>query len=83
MHLIDTHTHLYVEAFDEDRQQVLEDAMAAGVSHFFIPVIDSNYIERMYALEKQNPERIHLMAGLHPTHVKEDFLDELDQVDRQ
>jgi TatD DNase family protein len=74
---------LYVEAFDEDRQQVLEDAMAAGVSHFFIPAIDSNYIERMYALEKQNPERIHLMAGLHPTHVKEDFLDELDQVDRQ
>ena len=83
MHLIDTHTHLYIEAFDEDRQQVLDDALAAGVSHFFIPAIDSFYMERMYALEKQHPQRIHLMAGLHPTHVKEDFLNELDQVGRQ
>ena len=39
MKFIDTHTHLYAEAFDEDQQLVIEEAIAAGVDHFFVPVI--------------------------------------------
>jgi TatD DNase family protein len=83
MQLIDTHTHLYAEVFEEDQQLVVEQAIAAGVAHFFIPAIDSAYIERMYALEAAYPKSIHLMAGLHPTHVKENAAEELAKVAEQ
>ncbi|WP_224485026.1 TatD family hydrolase [Robertkochia aurantiaca] len=83
MNLIDTHTHLYVEAFDEDRKQVIERAVEEGVQKFFIPAIDSAYVASMYELEQLFPDRIHLMAGLHPTHVKENFEEELELVEKQ
>src|SRR6056300_1455231 len=81
--MIDTHAHLYVEAFDEDRDIVIKDAIEKGVSHFYIPAIDSAYHERMFELEKSYPENAHLMMGIHPTHVKENFLDELSLVETQ
>ena len=49
MYLIDTHTHLYVDAFDIDQKEVIERAMAVGVNYFIIPAIDSSHIKRMYA----------------------------------
>ena len=61
-------------------QLVIEDAIAAGVDHFFVPAIDSTYVQRMYALETAYPKNVHLMAGLHPIHVKENFLEELEKV---
>lgn len=70
MQFIDTHTHLYSEAFDEDQEQMIQRALDAGVSHFYIPAIDSEYTQRMYDLEKAYPEQMELMMGLHPTHVK-------------
>ena len=76
MIITDTHTHLYSEAFDEDRTEVIERALAAGVTRFFIPAIDSTYTQAMYALEQSYPEHMFLMMGLHPTHVKENYLDE-------
>jgi len=83
MVLTDTHTHLYVEQFDEDRDVVIKRAIEVGVSRFFIPAIDSTYYKAMYELEKQFPENIFLMAGLHPTHVKENYKDELQLVIEQ
>ena len=80
MELIDTHTHLYVEAFDADQKEVIDRAMAVGVSHFFIPAIDSSYTKRMYVLEKSYPNQVSLMAGLHPCHVKENIDEELEKV---
>ncbi|SIS81835.1 TatD DNase family protein [Zobellia uliginosa] len=80
MILTDTHTHLYSEAFDEDREAVIEKAMALGVKRFFIPAIDSTYTEAMFELEKSHPENIFLMMGLHPTHVKESYKEELRHV---
>lgn len=70
MQFIDTHTHLYSEAFDEDQELMIQRAVEAGVHQFYIPAIDSAFTERMYALEKAHPDRMHLMMGLHPTHVK-------------
>ena len=81
MILTDTHTHLYSEAFDEDRQLVIERAVAEGIERFFIPAIDSTYTKAMLELETNNPERIFLMMGLHPTHVKENHLNELQHVE--
>jgi TatD DNase family protein len=81
--LIDTHTHLYVEAFDEDRDSVIQDALQKGITGFYIPAIDASYHERMFNLEKAYSEHIHLMMGLHPTHVKEDYKEELALVEAQ
>lgn len=78
--LTDTHTHLYSDAFDEDRPQMIQRAMDAGIERFFIPAIDSGYTEAMYALEAQYPERMFLMMGLHPTSVKENYETELAHV---
>ena len=62
MQLIDTHTHLYAEVFDEDRDEMINRALKNGVSDFFVPAIDSSYSERMFALENQYPNQVHLMT---------------------
>src|SRR5690625_1071432 len=78
--MIDTHTHLYSEAFQEDRSQVIARAQAAGVKKFVIPAIDAAYHEAMYDLEATYPGMF-LMMGLHPTSVKpESFEKELQLV---
>jgi TatD DNase family protein len=78
--ITDTHTHLYSDQFDEDREDMIQRARDAGVSRFFIPAIDSSYTESMFALEKENPNDVFLMMGLHPTSVKENYLEELAHV---
>ena len=77
MQLTDTHTHLYVEHFDEDRSEVINSALAAGVTRFFIPAIDSSYHQAMFELEKNFSDHVYLMMGLHPTSVKENYREEL------
>ncbi len=80
MILTDTHTHLYADQFNEDRVEVVQRALDLGVKRFFIPAIDSETTQSMFELEKQFPENIFLMMGLHPTHVKENFKEELAHV---
>lgn len=82
MKMIDTHTHLYVEAFDDDRDEVIQRAIAKGVDEFYLPAIDSTYTKRMLDLEKAYPDHIRLMMGLHPTHVKENVAEELKHVEQ-
>lgn len=81
MIITDTHTHLYSEAFDEDREIVIKKAIARGIERFFIPAIDSGYTQAMLDLEKAFPQNIYLMTGVHPTHVKENYLEELAHVE--
>ena len=78
--ITDTHTHLYSSQFDEDQEATIQRAKEAGVSRFFIPAIDSSYTERMMKLEKDYPNDVFLMMGLHPTSVKENYLEELAHV---
>jgi TatD DNase family protein len=80
MIITDTHTHLYSEAFDEDRAEVMQRTLEANVSRLFVPAIDSTYTASMLQLEKDYPENIFLMMGLHPTHVKENYKEELAHV---
>jgi len=78
--LIDTHTHLYSEEFDQDRDAMIERAVEAGVKRFYIPAIDSSYTARMMELEA-NYDNIFLMMGLHPTSVRpETYIEELKLV---
>jgi TatD DNase family protein len=80
MIITDTHTHLYSEAFDNDRDEMISRAIAAGVTRFFVPAIDSTYSESMYALERKYPTHVFLMMGVHPTHIKDNYKEELDHV---
>lgn len=83
MIITDTHTHLYNEDFDKDRDEMIARAMDAGITRFFIPAIDSSYAEGMFDLERSYPENMFLMMGLHPTHVQENFRDELGFVEKE
>ena len=83
MILTDTHTHLYSEEFQEDRDEMMQRAINAGVSRFFVPSIDSSYTDKMYDLEAKYPKNVFLMMGLHPTYVKENYLEELTHVENQ
>lgn len=80
MILTDTHTHLYSEEFEQDRGEMIQRAINAGVSRFFIPAIDSTCTQAMYDLEQDFPENVFLMMGLHPTYVKDNYEAELAHV---
>lgn len=83
MTITDTHTHLYSESFDEDRQEMMQRAIQSNITRFFIPAIDSSYTGSMLELEKAFPEYVFLMAGLHPTSVGENYKEELAFVEKQ
>jgi TatD DNase family protein len=81
--ITDTHTHLYAEEFDHDRAEMIQRAINAGVSRFFIPAIDSSCTQSMYDLEKEYPNNVFLMMGLHPTYVKDNYQEELQHVENE
>ena len=83
MIITDTHTHLYSEEFDQDRDEMIQRALHKGVSRFFIPAIDSTCTPSMYELEEKYPDHVFLMMGLHPTYVKDNYLDELLHVENE
>lgn len=83
MIITDTHTHLYSESFEEDLAEVMQRAFENGVQRFFIPAIDSSYTKAMYELESNYPDKVFLMTGLHPTHVNENFEEEIKHVKEQ
>ncbi len=80
MQFIDTHTHLYAEQFEEDRDLIIEKAVEEGVSKFFLPNIDSTSIEGMKSLVAKYPKRCYPMMGLHPCSVNGEVEKELQLV---
>ncbi|TJY34606.1 TatD family hydrolase [Pontimicrobium aquaticum] len=83
MIITDTHTHLYSEAFDDDRDDMMQRAFNLGITRFFVPAIDSSYTKAMFKLEQDYPDNVFLMMGLHPTSVKENYKEELVHVEKQ
>jgi TatD DNase family protein len=81
MVLTDTHTHLYAEAFDADREAMLQRAIDAGVTRFFLPNIDSSSIPGMFKLCRNHPDHCFPMMGLHPCSVNADYGRELQVVE--
>ncbi len=77
MNLTDTHTHLYLSAFRNDIEKVIERAVDNGVTKMFLPNIDSGTIKSMNKIVADNRDYCLQMIGLHPTSVKEDFEKEL------
>lgn len=77
----DTHTHLYIDAFNEDRDQVINRAIETGITYFFLPNIDSGSIESLNKLADAYPRNCFAMMGLHPTSVKENYKTELRKIE--
>ena len=74
--LTDTHSHIYLEEFDADRDEVVARSLRVGVSTIFMPNVDSSTIERMHQAEDRY-SCCKSMMGLHPTSVKENWREEL------
>lgn len=77
LNMIETHAHIYDDAFDEDRTQMLERAFESGITQIWMPNCDHTTIDGMLALANQYPNVCRPMMGLHPTYVKADFEQEL------
>ncbi|MBR1961931.1 MAG: TatD family hydrolase [Alistipes sp.] len=82
--LIDTHSHIYDEAFDEDRNEVVERAVAEGVERIILPAIDGESNERLFAMCRDYKELVVPLMGLHPTSVNDNprWREELAEVER-
>jgi TatD DNase family protein len=78
MNFVDTHTHLYSEEFDPDRDAVVRNAVEKGVTRLILPAIDLTYHERMMDLANRYPGHCFPMIGLHPTSVKSNYREDLD-----
>lgn len=78
--LIDTHSHIYSEEFDDDRAEAIGRAKTAGVEKIILPNIDSSSLERLSALARTDTNYFYVANGLHPTSVNADFKKELDVI---
>ena len=72
--MIDTHTHLFTEEFDEDRPLVMERAQQAGVKYVLMPNIDDTTVQQMLTVCDEFPGFCYPMIGFHPTSVDENYL---------
>lgn len=81
--MIDTHSHIYSEEFDSDRNEVILRAQKAGVTKIILPNVDSESLPRMLQLESEYPGYCFAAIGLHPTSVKENYAEELAIVKKE
>lgn len=81
MKIVDTHTHLDGEEFDEDRSEVIMRAKEAGVGMVFLPAIDVKTSEAVLKLSHEYPGYAYPMVGLHPEEVKADWKDQLKKIE--
>ena len=77
MNFIDTHTHLFVTEFDNDRYEVINNALDSGISKMILPGINSSYINIQIQMAETFPEICYPAAGLHPSDVNKDFEKEI------
>lgn len=81
MKIVDTHTHLDGEEFDEDRSEVIMRAKEAGVGMVFLPAIDVKTSEAVLKLSHEYPGYAYPMIGLHPEEVKADWKEQLKKIE--
>lgn len=80
MQWIDTHTHIFSEEFDADLEEVIRRAEEQGVNTLLLPNIDVDSIRRLHQACDAYPSTCFPMMGLHPTSVKDDYRQQLDQI---
>ena len=80
---IDTHAHLFLEDFDDDREEVINRAVENGVGKILLPNIDSQSIPKLNTVSGLYPGICHPMMGLHPTSVKANYKEELSVIESE
>jgi len=80
MQFIDTHSHLYLPEFDNDRDEVINRAIREGIEKICLPNIDTMSIKPMMDLVNKYPDFCFPMIGLHPTSVKKNYRDILKKI---
>ncbi len=83
MMFIDTHTHLFVEQFNEDREEVVQRAMDTGVEVMLLPNIDLESIPQMNELAAKYPNNCFPMMGLHPGSVDQNWKQTLQTIEKE
>lgn len=78
MTFIDTHTHIYDEAFSGEEDAVIGRALDAGVTTMIQPDVDSRERDAMFALVDRHPKELRAMLGLYPGSVDKAWRDEID-----
>jgi TatD DNase family protein len=81
MQYIDTHTHLYLPEFDNDRDDSVSRAKQSGVIRMLMPNIDTGSVEIMMKAAERYKDYCLPMMGLHPTSVREDYLIQLEKLE--
>ena len=80
MIIIDTHSHIYLEEFDTDRDDVISRAKERGVSKIILPAIDLGSLDRLLKTCHDFPGFCYPLLGLHPEEVKVNYLDVLNHM---
>lgn len=83
MRIIDTHSHIYSEEFDNDIDDVIKRAKQAGVEKILLPNIDASSIDRLHNISDRYAGYCIPMMGLHPTSVGENWKEELDIIRKE
>lgn len=83
MRIIDTHSHIYSEEFDNDIDDVIKRAKQAGVEKILLPNIDTSSIDRLHSISDRYAGYCIPMMGLHPTSVGENWKEELDIIRKE
>lgn len=80
---IDTHTHIFLPQFEEDREEMIKRAIDRGVSTMLLPNIDKNTVLDMNELASKYPKNLFPMMGLHPCSVPQDHNSLLDEMEEE
>lgn len=80
MQFIDTHTHLYDEAFASQEDLAVQRAVGAGVTRMILPDIDSTTRKQMFDLASKHPGTLYPCLGLHPTSINADWQSEIEKM---
>lgn len=79
--MIDTHSHIYLPEFDDDREEIVRKARSVGVEKVLMPNIDNQSIRSLIETEEAFPGFCYAMMGLHPTSVKGDYTEQLANIE--
>ncbi len=80
MILTDTHTHIYYETDEVKLAEQLERCLTNGITRLFLPNVNSATIDLVFGLSTTHPNQCFPMLGLHPCDVKENFEEELNNI---
>ncbi|WP_340105606.1 TatD family hydrolase [Rhodohalobacter sp. 8-1] len=79
MQLTDTHSHLYLDDFNEDLEPVLNRSVEADVTRILLPAIDWQSLKKMEKLHHEDID-FHKMMGIHPCEVVTSRLNEEERL---